>query len=54
MSAMRLAAMCEYSPALVVLSVVLAIVISMVALSLAFRFRGETTSGAGANSAAPC
>ena len=45
MSAMRLAAMCEYSPALVVLSVVLAIVISMVALSLAFRFRGETTSG---------
>jgi two-component system sensor histidine kinase/response regulator len=45
MEAMRLPAMCSYSPALVTLSVVLAIAISMVALWLAFRFRGETTSG---------
>jgi len=45
MEAMRLPAMCTYSPVLVTLSVVLAIVISMVALWLAFRFRGETTSG---------
>jgi two-component system sensor histidine kinase/response regulator len=45
MEAMRLRAMCEYNPAIVALSVVLAIVISIVALSLAFRFRSETTSG---------
>ena len=45
MEAMRLAAMCQYSPALVVLSVLLAIAISMLALWLAFRFRGETSGG---------
>jgi two-component system, sensor histidine kinase and response regulator len=45
MEAMRLPAMCRYSWPLVALSVVLAVVISIVALSLAFRFRGETTSG---------
>jgi two-component system sensor histidine kinase/response regulator len=45
MEAMRLPAMCRYSPGLVLLSVLLAIVISMVALGLAFRFRRETTSG---------
>jgi PAS domain S-box-containing protein len=46
MAAMRLPAMCRYSPALVMLSVVLAIVISFVALWLTFYFRGETTSWA--------
>jgi two-component system sensor histidine kinase/response regulator len=45
MEAMRLPAMCQYSLSLVVLSVALAIVISGVALSLTFRFRGDTTSG---------
>ena len=45
MSAMRLPATCQYSPPLVVVSVVLAIVISFVALWLAFHFREETTSG---------
>src|SRR5712692_1450904 len=44
MAAMRLPAMCRYSPALVMLSVVLAIVISFVALWLTFHFRGETTA----------
>ncbi len=42
MEAMRLPAMCHYSLRLVSLSVVLAIVISGVALFLTFRFRGET------------
>ncbi len=39
MQAMRLAAMCHYSVGLVALSVVLAVVISFVALWLTFRFR---------------
>jgi two-component system sensor histidine kinase/response regulator len=42
MAAMRLPAMCRYSPALVTSSVILAIVISLVALFLTFYFRGET------------
>ena len=41
MAAMRLAAMCHYSVALVTLSVVLAIVISLVALWLTFRLRND-------------
>jgi PAS domain S-box-containing protein len=45
MAAMRLPAMCHYSSALVIVSVVLAMVISFVALRLTFYFRGETTSG---------
>ena len=45
MAAMRLPAMCRYSPALVIVSVVLAIVISFVALWLTFHFRGDTTGG---------
>jgi PAS domain S-box-containing protein len=44
MAAMRLPAICHYSLAIVVLSVVLAFVISLVALWLTFHFRGETTS----------
>jgi two-component system sensor histidine kinase/response regulator len=44
MEAMRLPAMCVYSPWLVALSVVLAIIISIVALTFAFRFRDATTS----------
>jgi two-component system sensor histidine kinase/response regulator len=44
MAAMRLPAMCHYSPAIVALSVVLAFVISLVALCLTFHFREETTS----------
>ena len=44
MAAMRLPAMCHYSPAIVALSVVLAFVISLVALWLTFHFRGETVS----------
>jgi two-component system, sensor histidine kinase and response regulator len=43
MEAMRLPAMCHYSPALVIASVVLAIAISFVALWLTFHFRGDTT-----------
>jgi two-component system sensor histidine kinase/response regulator len=42
MDAMRLPAMCRYSPGIVALSVVFAIVISMVALRLTFQFRDET------------
>src|SRR5436190_11845929 len=42
MEAMRLPAMCHYSSPLVTLSVVLAIVISLVALWLTFHFREET------------
>jgi two-component system sensor histidine kinase/response regulator len=41
MAAMRLPAMCSYSPGLVTLSVVLAVVISLVALGLTFYFRDE-------------
>ena len=45
MEAMRLPAMCQYSVGLVGVSVVLAIVISFVALWLTFYFRGEKASG---------
>ncbi len=44
MEAMRLPAMCSYSPGLVALSVLLAIVISLVALWLTFHLREETRS----------
>jgi PAS domain S-box-containing protein len=44
MAAMRLSAICSYSGTLVTLSVVLAIVISFVALWLTFYSRGETTA----------
>ena len=47
MAAMRLPAMCHYSPSLFTLSVVLAIVISFVALWLTFHFRGDPWLGAG-------
>src|SRR5258708_2672267 len=43
-AAMRLSAMCQWSPSLVVLSVVLAVVISFVALLLTFYFRGEMSA----------
>ena len=45
MAAMRLPAMCHFSFWIVTISVVLAIVISLVALWLTFYFRGETRSG---------
>src|SRR5438105_13233069 len=41
MAAMRLSALCSYDPLLLTLSVVLAIVISLVALWLTFRFRED-------------
>src|SRR6266849_5641000 len=44
LASLRLPAMCRYSPALLTLSVVLAIGISFVALWLTFHFRGETTA----------
>jgi two-component system, sensor histidine kinase and response regulator len=44
MAAMRLPAMCSYSAWVVTLSVVLAVVISFVAMWLTFGLRGETTS----------
>ena len=44
MEAMRLPAMCRYSPPIVFLSVVLAIVISMVALWLTFQLRADNRS----------
>src|SRR6202035_4817986 len=44
MDAMRLPAVCQYSPGLVALSVLLAMVISMVALWLTFHLRTETNS----------
>ena len=44
MASMRVPAMCSYSPALVTLSVVLAIVISLVALWLSFTFREDKQS----------
>ncbi len=43
MEAMRLPAMCHYSTGLVVLSVILAILISMLALRLTFRLRADAT-----------
>ena len=45
MAAMRLPAICGYSAWLVLLSVLLAVFISMIALWLAFQFRGATNSG---------
>jgi two-component system, sensor histidine kinase and response regulator len=45
MAAMRLPAMCHYSPTLVIVSAILAIVISFVALWLTFHFRGDTSAG---------
>ena len=44
MAAMRLPAMCNWSRSLVVLSVVLAVVISFVALLLTFYFRGDVSA----------
>jgi PAS domain S-box-containing protein len=44
MHAMRLPAMCQYSPGLVALSVILAVVISLVALWLTFHLRSEINS----------
>jgi two-component system, sensor histidine kinase and response regulator len=44
MAAMRLPAMCKYSTGMVALSVALAVVISFVALRLAFGFRRENAS----------
>jgi PAS domain-containing protein len=44
MEAMRLQAMCHYSPGIVFLSVILAIAISLVALWLTFHLREETES----------
>jgi PAS domain S-box-containing protein len=47
MAAMRLPALCHYSAPLVNTSVVLAIVISFVALWLTFYFRGDRSTGVG-------
>jgi PAS domain S-box-containing protein len=44
MEAMRLPAMCRYDPGLVILSVILAVVISMVALWLTFHLRDQATA----------
>ena len=44
MAAMRLSAMCQWSPSLVVLSVVVAVAISFVALLLTFYFRGDLSA----------
>ena len=44
MDAMRLEAMCHYTVWIVILSVVLAVVISLVALWLTFHLRGQTRS----------
>lgn len=44
MAAMRLPAICSWSVSLVTLSVVLAVVISFVALLLTFNFRGDTSA----------
>ena len=44
MAAMRLPAMCSYDPLLLILSVVFAIMISLVALWLTFRFREDENS----------
>ena len=45
MAAMRMSAMCHYSGGIVTISVILAIIISLVALWLAFLFRAEVGSG---------
>ena len=45
MAAMRLPAMCHYSRGMVAISIVVAVLISFVALRLAFHFREETKSG---------
>ncbi len=45
MAAMRMPAMCHYSTPLVAASVVVAVLISLVALLLKFRFRGEKAFG---------
>lgn len=47
MAAMRLPAMCSYSPSFLILSVVLAIVISFVAISLTFRLREDDRASTG-------
>jgi two-component system, sensor histidine kinase and response regulator len=44
MAAMRLPAMCHYSKPLVALSILIAVIISLVALELAFRLRADTLS----------
>ncbi len=44
MEAMRMPAMCHYSVGMVLLSIVLAIVISLVAILLTFGLKGQTTS----------
>ena len=46
MAAMRLPAMCSYDPRILTLSVALAIVISLIALLLTFRFREDAKSAA--------
>ncbi len=46
MAAMRLPAMCAYDPRILTLSVALAIVISLIALLLTFRFREDAKSSA--------
>ena len=46
MAAMRLPAMCSYDPRILTLSVALAIVISLIALLLTFRFREDAKSSA--------
>ena len=47
MAAMRLPAMCSYKPSLLTLSVVFAIVISLVAIWLTFHFREEVRASVG-------
>jgi two-component system sensor histidine kinase/response regulator len=45
MAAMRLPAICHFSGTIVIISVILAVVISFIALWLTFHFRGEARSG---------
>jgi PAS domain S-box-containing protein len=47
MAAMRLPAMCSYTPSLLTLSVVFAIVISLIAIWLTFHFREEARASVG-------
>lgn len=54
MAAMRLPAMMHYNAAIVALSVAVAVVVSFVAILLAFRFRGETRELAPMKIAAAC
>jgi len=54
MEAMRLSGMCHFSSGLVTLSVVLAIVISLVALWLTFYFRNDVKGKWQQNSRAQC